>query len=176
MKPHVVPPGTFEGIYLEHSDAIYRFAFRLSGNREDAEDLTAETFCEAFQSWSRFRSESKPRTWLYRIAVNRWRMCRRRKLVKQVPLSAADSLADRIQGDSIQLDEALASLPDKLREAFLLVKSEGLTHLEAATALGVPVGTVYTRVFRAVAALRCMLDDESETQSVAVTARCDHGM
>src|SRR4051812_14043633 len=91
MKSQPTSPGEFEAIYHEHSAAIFRFALRLSGNREDAEDLTAETFCEAFQGWGRFRRESKPRTWLYRITVNRWRMRRRKNGVRQVPLSSADT-------------------------------------------------------------------------------------
>ena len=82
----------FEELVSERSGEIYGLLFRLTENREEARDLTQETFLRAFQTIDRFRGEADLRTWIYRIAINqarnRWRWWRRRRRDSTVSLDA----------------------------------------------------------------------------------------
>ena len=160
MNPHEPDPSAqeVEEAYAEHGDALFRFALRLLGCRDDAEDLVVETFVHAHRRWDAFRGKGSRRAWLYGIAVNRARMARRRArpteaLTDAIPQTGPDAM------DLIALKDGIASLPPKRREAFLLVKGEGLTAREAAEALGRPVGTVLYEVHRAVQSLRIALGE-----------------
>ncbi|AIE84675.1 RNA polymerase sigma factor [Fimbriimonas ginsengisoli] len=160
----------FEQVFEAHQAQVYRFALRLCGSREEAEDLAAEAFAAAFQNWDRFRGESSATTWLYGIVLNRWRMQWRRKRLRPERLEAAEAIAQTFQFQALELAEALNALPDPLREAFLLVKGEGLSHAEAAKAVGAPVGTMYFRVHQAVRRLRASLAAEPfPVRSIEVT-------
>jgi RNA polymerase sigma-70 factor (ECF subfamily) len=144
----------FEIFYAEHAAPVYRFALRLCGDRDDAEDLAAEALTQAFRKGSGYRGDASERTWLCAIVVNQWRMLRRRRPVSEDRLDDARHLATTLRGEDIDLANAIASLSDPLREAFLLVKGEGFTHAEAAKVARVPVGTMYFRVHTAVRQLR----------------------
>jgi len=155
--------GGFREFYRQHGDRIYRFCFRLSGSVSDAEDLTQEVFLAAFQGQERFRGRSSVQTWLYQIALNCWRHSRRRPQLDTAALEdAAQAGPDLEQSvtDSLALTCALAALPPDLREAFLLVRAEGLTYREAAQVLDAPQGTVQWRVHEASRRLRVLLAEE----------------
>jgi RNA polymerase sigma-70 factor (ECF subfamily) len=152
-------------LYDEHADRVYRFCYRLSGNRTEAEDLAAETFFAALDA--QFRGEADELTFLYRIALNKWRMhCRRQSVRRRF-----ESLIGRHAGSApelrVALDEAIDGLPRNLRIAFILVKVEGFTNAEAAALLECPMGTVQSRVFKACEALRLSLSDAPQEQNPA---------
>jgi RNA polymerase sigma-70 factor (ECF subfamily) len=144
----------FEILYAEHAAPLYRFALRLCGNREDAEDLAAEALAQAFRNGTEFKGGSSPRTWLCAIVVNQWKMRMRKGQVRKAGLERANEVAETYRFENLEIAEAIQRLSNPLREAFLLVKGEGFTHAEAAKVLRVPVGTVYSRVHDAVISLR----------------------
>jgi RNA polymerase sigma-70 factor (ECF subfamily) len=144
----------FERFYAEHAGSVYRFALRLCGDPDDAEDLASEALGQAFRRWSSYRGEASPRTWLFAIVTNQYRMHRRKNPRENERLERLEYAASTFEHPDIDLARAVASLPDPLREAFLLVKGEGFTHAEAAKAARVPVGTMYFRVHTAVRRLR----------------------
>lgn len=146
----------------EHEGGLRRLAFRLLGDRERAADALQETLLHAFRARGGFRGEAEVRTWLYRIAYNVCLDELRRRRVNEVPLSEAGLRAggeEVAEGVALrqELASALAGLPPAERAAVLLVDAEGLDYAEAAAVLGVPVGTVASRLSRARLALRRVL-------------------
>ena len=144
----------FDLLYAEHAAPLYRFALRLCGDPDDAEDLAAEALAQAFKRLSTFRGESSAKTWLCAIVLNQHRMLRRRRSTAQAELDEAQYVSDTFQFQDWDLANAICSLSPQLREAFLLVKGEGFTHAEAAKVAKVPVGTMYFRVSEAAKHLR----------------------
>ncbi|HEY3782085.1 MAG TPA: RNA polymerase sigma factor [Fimbriimonadaceae bacterium] len=154
----------FEILYAENAAPVYRFALRLCGNKEDAEDMAAEALVQAYRKWSGYKGHASPRTWLCAIVLNQWRMRQRRGMVHEVSLDSIQEVAASFEFVDYELAEAIYALSDRLREAFLLVKGEGFTHAEAAKTLRVPVGTVYFRVHSAVHQLRKTLGSPARVQ------------
>lgn len=160
-----------QALYDEYGSRIFRFCLRLSGNRHDAEDLTQEVFLAAFQGIGRFRGRSSVSTWLYKIALFQWRAKRERKHRTDLPLDSLPAALALSADPSIEQTEfmafeaALASLSTPLREAFVLVKAEGLTCQEAAHALGIPTGTLKYRVHEAICRLRAELEPAPQEDS-----------
>jgi len=161
---HGKPP-SIEAVYAEYGDRIYRFCYRLCGRAAEAEDLAQDVFVAALQGLEGFEGRSSLSTWLYRIAFYRWRQLYPRG---RMPALSLEEEVERmpVQPDlaheSLQrlgLEQALAALPSDLRDAFLLVKAEGLTYREAAEVLGTPQGTLQYRVHEAVQRLRVALGD-----------------
>jgi RNA polymerase sigma-70 factor (ECF subfamily) len=153
--------GSFEKLYDEYGPRIYRFCLRVCHNRADAEDLTQEVFLAAFKGLDRFDSRSSLATWLYRIALFRWRSIRNVKRPRTVSLDETSEpfSADPAHAglDRLALEQALSALPDNLREAFLLVKQEQLLCREAAEILMIPEGTLKSRVHSAIVRLQKLL-------------------
>jgi RNA polymerase sigma-70 factor (ECF subfamily) len=150
----------FNGMVEDSGPALYRLAYRLVGDRHDAEDLVQDAFRSAWKSRELFRAEGGHRAWLASIlrrrVVDHWRhhrpptpMANEQNLEVQQPEvdPCRDELSDGMQ-------TALGRLPDELRETLLLVVVAELTHQEAADLLGVPLGTVLSRVSRARKRLR----------------------
>jgi RNA polymerase sigma factor (sigma-70 family) len=159
-----VPP-TWDEVVREHADRVYRLAYRLSGNRADAEDLTQETFVRVFRSLA----EYTPGTfegWLHRITTNLFLdMVRRRQRIRfdALPEDAGDRLASNAAGPEqayaeMHLDpevqQALDALPADFRAAVVLCDLEGLSYEEIAATLGIKVGTVRSRIHRGRVLLR----------------------
>jgi len=131
-----------------------RFSLRLCRNRDDAEDIVVETFTQAYLNWERFRGTGTRLNWLYGIAVKRHAM-NRRKFRNRTDSIPDDLLADSTNPlDRIVIEEAIGRLPLAQLQAFLLVRSEGLTSKEAAEILGRPLGTVLRQVHQAVHLIR----------------------
>ncbi len=152
---------TFDTLYAEHGARIYRFCYRLCGDRTDAEDLTQDVFVAAWQSLPRFAGRAAEQTWLYRIALYRWNRLRTSRPPNTVVLLEDAGSVPGTPLLRILLDEAIEDLPPDLHEAFLLVKAEQLSYREAAAILEVPIGTVQSRVFAAVHRLRILLSEEN---------------
>jgi RNA polymerase sigma-70 factor (ECF subfamily) len=159
-----VPP-TWDEVVREHADRVYRLAFRLAGNRADAEDLTQETFVRVFRSLAQY----SPGTFeggLHRITTNLFLdMVRRRQRIRfdALPEDATDRLAGADPGpeqayDEMHLDPeiqaALDALPPDFRVAVVLCDLEQLSYEEIAATLGIKVGTVRSRIHRGRVLLR----------------------
>lgn len=150
-------PIDFDLFYAENAAPAYRFALRLSGDPDDAEDLAAQALAKAWKAGAKFRSSASSRTWLFKIILNEWRMACRKGKVQQTHLEAASEIAATLATFDLDLAQAISELPESLKEAFLLVKGEGLTHKEAGSILGAPEGTVSYWVHEAVKLLRSQL-------------------
>lgn len=153
----------FSELVARFQDRIYRFLVRLTGSREDALDLTQETFLRAFQSLAAWHADAQFTTWLFRIARNQaFDLLRRRKTVEFVALDDDMDFADSAPGPQATLetaqrlralDAALRRLPLEQREILLLRELEELPYEDIATVLGLNLGTVKSRIARARSAL-----------------------
>ena len=150
-------PKAFRALVDRQSQYLYGVAHALTGNAADAEDLVQETFLGAIKG--NFRGESSVRTWLVRILVNRAAMLRRTR--KRRPETELKESAAAGRGDSAtkidakaDLSEMLAQLSPDHRQVIVLRELEGLSYEEMAAALGVPRGTVESRLYRAREELR----------------------
>ena len=154
-------PEAFESLVRRHQRMIYALAYRMTGSAAEAEDLTQETFIRAHGQLANFRADARFSSWLYRIAVNlclnwRKRAVRRDQLhhewrQQQEPAPAPDTSLTR------QVQDALLKLNAKQRAAIVLTTYDGLSHAEAARALGCSETTVSWRVFAARAKLKRLL-------------------
>ena len=163
-----------EKLYSRHGARVYRFCYRLSGNSSDAEDLTMEVFLAACTGLKGFRALCSPTTWLFQIAVHKWKDMQSKRRIDLVPLEDSDHVApavETIQG--LLIDQAIGQLTELEREAFLLVRIEGFTHRESAFILQVPQGTVQSRVFEADKRLRAFLSEPNAGHS---QPRCSNGV
>jgi RNA polymerase sigma-70 factor (ECF subfamily) len=153
--------GAFEALIREHQRMIHSLCYRMSGSLADAEDLAQETFIHAYQHLGEFRSEARFSSWLCRIAVNQclnWQKRRQRLEQLHSEWGAQDrepSGDDTAQAQQIQ--EALLTLPPKQRAALILTTYDGLTHAEAAAALGCSETTISWRLFAARGKLKRLL-------------------
>ena len=158
----------FETIYKVHAGRLYSVACRVLGNPTDAEDLLQEIFLAAHRKLETFRGESALGTWLYRLAMNlcldhlRSRATRSGQVTD--PLddeyglddSGSRRLAERTVA-RMDLERAMAQLPEGCRTAFVLHDVEGLEHREIADILGIAEGTSKSQVHKARMRLRAML-------------------
>jgi len=162
----------FAELFDRHADAVHRYLARRLGSGA-ADDLLAETFAAAFQHRGRYDlAQPDARPWLYGIATNLLRGHRRTEarrlsaLARQPPADEAEPMADAIAGRVSaqalrgELAEALAALPRRQRDVLLLHVWGELDYAEVATALGLPVGTVRSRLSRARARLQAAMTTE----------------
>jgi len=149
---------SFRALYRAATPYLWAFARRLAAlDDAEAEELVQETWVRAVERVGTFRGESAVRTWLGGVLVNCWRERRRGQwreveTLENGPIVAAEPLPERVP--TIDLERALASLPDSLRVVVVLHDLEGLTHVEIAESLGVPAGTSKRRLFDARRELR----------------------
>jgi len=163
----------FRDVYEAYGPRLFRFCLHLTQCQDTAEDLTVETLAAAFQGRSRFRGGSKVQTWLFGIALNRYKLWNRKSGPRTDSLENHEHIT--YQPDWVQdmaLAQALASLPKTLLIPLVLVKGEGLSHREAAEILGLPTGTVQFRVFQAMKQLRTELTEEPFRPEVSREMRC----
>jgi len=158
----------FRVLVEQHSRAVFRLAYRMTGNEQDADDMVQETFLRAYRQIGRFDSRSKFSTWLCRIATNcSLDLLRTRQRRRELDSSAAPSLvADEPAPDRLVLSQqvqqkvaaALAELSPAERAAFVLRHFEGVSIGEISRVLGRPNGATRHSVFRAVQKLRRALE------------------
>ena len=154
---------------LTYLDPLYRTALRLSRNPQDAEDLVQETYLNAFRALDRFEEGTNLRAWLFRILNNAFISQYRRR--KRRPSSSLDEVSDfylydhLVAGNTAPPQEnperevlsrigdeavlrALEELPVEFRQVELLADVEGFSYREIADILGIPIGTVMSRLYR----------------------------
>jgi RNA polymerase sigma-70 factor (ECF subfamily) len=166
----------FDDLVRRHQAAILTLARVLSAGRGDADDLAQEVFVRVWRSLRSFRGDSTFRTWLHRIAINvirsgQARESRLRRMFAPRPGSGGEGEADApfdppAAADPVDsalarrqiIDRALAALPDELRVPVTLRDLQGLEYKEIAAILGVPIGTVESRIFRARQRLKPLLE------------------
>jgi RNA polymerase sigma-70 factor (ECF subfamily) len=158
----------WEDLFDRHYEGVYRLAYRCCGVREEAEDIAQEVFVKLLRKLGSFRGRSAFRTWLYRITVNTARdalRSRSKALAREEPIDAEGGGPEpdcppRDVLAAVRIQGAVDRLPEGQREAFALVLGEGLSHREAAEALGCMEATVSWRIFQAVRRLRDSLGGE----------------
>ena len=150
----------FEELVRGYQAEIFRFALHLTHDHPLAEDVTQETFLRAFRFIRGYRGAQRFGSWLFAIARN----CSMDALRKRGRIAALPEQDARTTPDAsvrAELDAALAAVSPDHREAFLLIEVFGLSYQEAADVLGVAVGTMKSRMFRARQALcRAIAGDE----------------
>lgn len=161
--------GAFEELYKAHASKLFSLAARMLGNPSDAEDLLQEIFLSAHRKLEGFRGESALGTWLYRLATNhcldflRSRASRTRQVTDTLDDDPGwyepgrRGLADQAV-TRLDLERAIARLPEGCRAAFLLHDVQGLEHREVAEALGIAEGTSKSQVHKARLRLRAILN------------------
>lgn len=153
-------------LYTRHRSHLLRFVQRYVGSHEDAEDVVQNTFIEAVRCAHRFSGLSKPSTWLFGIALNLARNQVRRRAAERLEMVEEDFMEQLVDthADPARLYELreitgkvermLADLPERIRSTFEAVLDGDATYEEAAQRLGIPIGTVRSRVSRVRAAVR----------------------
>lgn len=165
-----------EAFFLRHAERVYNLALRLTGNPSDAEDLAQDALLRALRALPGFRAEAEASTWVFRITVNAWknrvRAEKSRKIWQLLPLDKffgkdEDDHEEAFKSDDPPLDsdlektetgervqKALLSLDEESRAVVVLREIEGFSYEQIAHSLGVPEGTVKSRLSRARESLR----------------------
>jgi RNA polymerase sigma-70 factor (ECF subfamily) len=171
--------GSFEELAMPHFAKLYNFAHWLTQDRAAAEDLVQETYMKALRGFSSFQQGTNFRAWMYKILRNTFLTTQSGlKAWASVSLDSDDDdkptepaasetpesvLLARVQQETIQ--SALESLPVKFREIVLLCDLEEMTYQEIGETLGIPIGTVMSRLSRARKAVRGLLTEKLQGAS-----------
>jgi RNA polymerase sigma-70 factor (ECF subfamily) len=169
---------SIESLIQEHNAPLYRYAFRLTGNTADAEDLVQQAFMTAFRKLDQVREPERISAWLYAVL----RSCFLKSVRKPRPQPAGtlelnlDQLPDRspapaaVEGDQLQL--ALEELPPEYKLVVLMFYFEHQSYKQIAEQLDMPLGTVMSRLARAKQRLRARLGEETSS-SVRLAERTE---
>ena len=154
----------FEALYREHSPRLYALARRMTGSPHESEDLLQDIFLQVHRKLDSYRGDSALGTWMYRLAV---RQCLDFLRSRQGRMRAASSALEEdghympstreTPAARIDIERAVARLPEGCRVAFVLHDIEGLEHKQISDMLGVSEGTSKSQVFKARTKLRAML-------------------
>jgi RNA polymerase sigma-70 factor, ECF subfamily len=159
----------YEALIEENWDALWRYAYRTGGNRDEAEDLLSETLLEGFRSYGQFRGDTTFLKWMYRVmTTTRIDMVRRANRRKTESLTVADTEDSEATMTRDILDEstnpenvvvspmlseavqnALAALPEDFRNVVILADMEQMDYADVSRVLKIPLGTVRSRLHRA---------------------------
>lgn len=152
----------FEGIYREHHRRVWALASRWERDPQRAEELLQEVFVRVWRALPDFRGESTLATWIHaialRTALDRARSDRRREERERAAVETEPSKVEPRPGEAIDLERAIAALPDGQRRMFILHAIEGYRCREIADRMGVAVGTVQSQIFRAREKLKEVLE------------------
>jgi RNA polymerase sigma-70 factor, ECF subfamily len=158
----------FEELYRAHAGRLYSLVYRMAGSPHEAEDLLQDVFLQVHRKLGSFKGDSTLGTWLYRLAVNqcldflRGRQARMSRSSDSLDAEGADEPAAATPVvptaiSRLDLERAIARLPDGCRAAFILHDVEGFEHNEVARLLGVSEGTSKSQVHKARMKLRAIL-------------------
>lgn len=167
MPEKSLPRATFEDLALPLFDQLYNFAHWLAQDASEAEDLVQETYAKALRGFSGFQAGTNFRAWIFRILRNSF-LTSRTGLKTKVALEedAIEAIASEAptpeqvlveQSNREMVQDALTELPVPYREILLLCEVEEMSYEEIAQVLGIPTGTVMSRLHRARKALRASL-------------------
>jgi|TARA_R100001143_G_scaffold63399_1_gene70213 RNA polymerase sigma-70 factor (ECF subfamily) len=177
----------YDLLVLKYQRKIMRLLSRMIREPSEVEDVAQEAFIKAYRALPQFRGDSAFYTWLYRIAINtarNWQASSQRRPMSSSIVSneddetfdQIDNLTDISTPESVlasrqvisTVNEAIDALPEELRTAIVLREIEGMSYEDIAQAMGCPIGTVRSRIFRAreaiAAQLRPVLDTGADTQ------------
>jgi len=165
----VMDEESFRGFYERNARGLWAYLARVTGDREQADDLLQETFYRFLRAASTYESESHRRNSLYRIATNLAHDARRQSLVRAPVISAGDDIENVSTGDqagaterSADVTRALSSLKPRERAMLWLAYAEGASHDEIAGALGIRVASLKPMLFRARRKLAALLGRKPE--------------
>jgi RNA polymerase sigma-70 factor (ECF subfamily) len=150
----------FESLYRTHAGRVHALCLRMTGNAALAEDCVQEAFVQAWRKLSSFQGASAFGTWLYRIAVNEVLGMQRRdrRRVTHLQVVGEEERTEELKyshalgveaGEEMDVEQAVHALPEGARNVFVMVGLHGYSHEEAASALGVAVGTCKAQLHRA---------------------------
>jgi RNA polymerase sigma-70 factor (ECF subfamily) len=173
QRHRIGDPEAFEELYVRFEGMVFNLALRMTGEPDDAADLSQEIFLRIYRHLGKFRGRSSLKTWIYRIAVNCCRSrLKRRPLSRQDPARVSPVGLEEVpdvrrgpeqralaRGASEVLAAALARLPVAFREAVVLRDIEGLSYQEIALATGLRIGTVRSRIARGRDRLRTVIEE-----------------
>ncbi|HET7266043.1 MAG TPA: sigma-70 family RNA polymerase sigma factor [bacterium] len=167
-----------EEMVQAHLDPLYRTALRLTGRPQDAEDLVQETFLRAWRSLHTYRAGTNPKAWLFRILhnahIDRYRASTRTvptvdEIEGQDPAFVVTETPETLVADTVmeaEVRDALMKLPEVFRACVVLADLEGFSYQEIAETLGIPRGTVMSRLFRGRRAMRKALAEYGRTHGL----------
>lgn len=142
----------FEELVRAYQAHIWRFLRHFLGDPDLAEDITQETFVRVYRKLGTFRFRSKFSTWVFQVARNAGIDALRARQRRERLLTAMEPRAPEVTSGGelrMEIETALQTLTPKLREAFVLIEAFGFTYREAGRTIGVPEGTVKSRVYHA---------------------------
>jgi RNA polymerase sigma-70 factor (ECF subfamily) len=167
---------SFETLAMPMFTSLYNLAHWLTHNREEAEDLVQETYLKALRGFVSFQQGTNFRAWMYRILRNTFLTSRSGLSVKMtVPLEHEEDAAGLpaatpeavllVRADQQMVQEALERLPVQFREVILLCDIEEMSYQEIAEIVGIPIGTVMSRLARARKSMRDLLVEKVQGAS-----------
>ena len=155
----------FRDLYHQHAGRVYALCLRLTGDARDADERTQDVFVRLWDKLGSFRGESAFSSWLHRLAVNvvlnerRTTLRRERRVApSEDPGALEKNRGNSSEGLRIDLERAIAELPDGAREVFVLFDIEGYGHADIAQLVGIAEGTSKAQLFRARRLLREKLE------------------
>ncbi|MEX2273214.1 MAG: RNA polymerase sigma factor [Vicinamibacterales bacterium] len=163
----------FEALYREHSSRLFGLSVRMLGNRTEAEDMLQDIFLTAHRKLKSYRGDARLSTWLFRLATNLCLDHLRSKSSRMTQATTSledDNAIEPVSPSSgpavgavhqIDLERAIARLPDGCRAAFLLHDVEGFEHGEVGSMLGISEGTSKSQVHKARLKLRKLLGPQT---------------
>ena len=168
-RPTSPEAALFEEMVTAHLDALYRTALRLTGRPQDAEDLVQETYLRAWRSLHTYRPGTNPKAWLFRILhnarIDQYRASTRAvqtvdEIEGQDPAFVVNETPESLVLAGVmdaEVRQALMDIPEVFRACVILADLEGFSYQEIADILGIPRGTVMSRLFRGRRAMRKLL-------------------
>ena len=174
-----VESGEFEAVAVPHLNDLYRTAVRLVRDRTEAQDLVQQVYLQAWRAFHRFEPGTNCRAWLFKILINEVRHYRRRwfnaRTVSEGNQSFEETLAfEPPVSDQLRDEDVLAALdevPKEFREVILLADVQEFSYKEIAEMLGIPVGTVMSRLSRGRKQLRVKLSAYADANGVGRKVR-----
>lgn len=170
----------FEKIVEQFGNDVLRYAYLYLGDRYLAEDVSQQVFLKAYQNMSGFRGDASIKTWLYRITINTCKnVCKSRayrQRREETPLDVLQEVSDpACEPEDLDLWQEVLALPENYRDVVILKYYKGYDSVEIARILGVSQASVRTRLSRAMAKLRGILEEGGEKHEQAASTQFVRG-